>query len=797
MFFKTYWLLWQNARNLKYIKGFNTKIARRLADSKLKTKEFLWAKWVAVPETLAVLKRHDEITKELVDWLKPPFVIKPNNGFWWKGIIVIDSRDASGNFVSNTGDSYSVEQIVLHLLNVLDGFFSLSGSRDKVMIEKKIEINKEVQILGTFGLPDIRIIVFNMVPVMAMLRVPTVQSKWKANLHSWACAAWIDIGTWKLTYMTQFSKIIKSIPWIGDIRGLIIPDWDKMLEIAVKVQKETNIWYLGCDIVMDDIEWPLLLEMNIRPWLEVQVANMARLKDRLERVEGIYINSVEKWVRLGRDLFSWDIEEKIRNLSGKKVVWAREYITISHKDKKHKYLAEIKSGRNISIVDREFLENVLKIDTKKEKKSKILLKILLLGEEKKVNFTVKDLGSVNIILWLNALRWFLIDPFKYKRGELPVSENNEYEKTTNIAVKRNYESQISKIDKKIIKIDKKLLILKYITPLNVAKERKKFIKSSGEYIPQFEYSPMILKLDEFEKEIKDLEVPDIPLSGIYKRKQQEVLSKIKFLQAFKKWDAKGMTKYSKRIFGKIESNNLEYVKEVLWDKPVLRKEEEFLNYEEISKYIKKFNHIYWIALKLKKSDKNARFTMKWDQLLFREGSVVGKKEMRSIVAHEIEGHYLRKLNGKNMKYGIFKQGTARYLEIDEWIAIYNQNRFLNTFDRKYYGIFEWYYLVDFALKNSYKQLVDEIMDMCNYDLERAFNRILRLKRWMKDISDDGVFVKDVVYLNGLKKVESFIHEWWDLKELYLWKVWLEDLQELKQSYFMKLSFNESKIPFFL
>ena len=62
--------------------------------------------------------------------------------------------------------------------------------------------------------------------------------------------------------------------------------------------------------------------------------------------------------------------------------------------------------------------------------------------------------------------------------------------------------------------------------------------------------------------------------------------------------------------------------------------------------------------------------------------------MRSIVAHEIEGHYLRKLNGKNMQYTIFKQGAARYLEIDEGIAIYNQNRFLNTFDRKYYGIFE-------------------------------------------------------------------------------------------------------------
>jgi len=34
-----------------------------------------------------------------------------------------------------------------HLLNILDGFFSLSGSRDTVVVEKKIEIDDEVQVL--------------------------------------------------------------------------------------------------------------------------------------------------------------------------------------------------------------------------------------------------------------------------------------------------------------------------------------------------------------------------------------------------------------------------------------------------------------------------------------------------------------------------------------------------------------------------------------------------------------------------------------------------------------------------
>lgn len=52
------------------------------------------------------------------------------------------------------------------------------------MIEKKIVIAKDVDLLGKFGLPDIRVIVYNMVPVMAMLRVPTAESDGKANLHA-------------------------------------------------------------------------------------------------------------------------------------------------------------------------------------------------------------------------------------------------------------------------------------------------------------------------------------------------------------------------------------------------------------------------------------------------------------------------------------------------------------------------------------------------------------------------------------------------------------------------------------
>jgi hypothetical protein len=85
------------------------------------------------------------------------------------------------------------------------------------------------------------VIVFNGVPVIGMLRVPTENSKGKANLHSGAAGVGVDIGSGRLTSITQFKKNMKSIPGIGDVRGIFLPHWDEVLKLAVKVQQITQI----------------------------------------------------------------------------------------------------------------------------------------------------------------------------------------------------------------------------------------------------------------------------------------------------------------------------------------------------------------------------------------------------------------------------------------------------------------------------------------------------------------------------------------------------------------------------
>lgn len=797
MFFKTYWLLGQNARNLNYIKGYNTKIAKKLADSKIKTKEFLTLNSIAIPETIMILRNGDNIDDSIFDKLELPFVVKPNEGFWGKWILIFTGMSSSWSYITNDWQNFTKKELLSHFRDILDWFYSLSWNRDKVLIEKKIELDEEIELLWKYWLPDIRIVVFNMVPIMAMLRVPTEASNGKANIHAWACWVGIDIWTWKLTYITSYSNIIKSIPGIWDVRGLILPDWDKALALAVKAQQITKIWYLGCDIVLDKLAWPLVLELNIRPWLEVQMANLSPLKERLKKVEWIFVNSIEKWVRIWRDLFSWDIEEKIKNISWKKVLWSREYLHIIYDKKDFKYLADIKPSNSKNYIDKEFVKNVLKISDEIIEKWIIKLDIFLIWEKKKIKFIIKELQNVNLILWLSSLKGFLIDPFKYKKWELPVWDLSEFFKWKNIAIKRNYEEVLKNIDNEVMSIDKKFLILKFFTPINILEEKEKFIKSNWDYIPELKYNKLNIDLDSLEKDLLEIEVSDIPLASIYKRKIDEIKNKINLVRAFENNDYKSITNYSTKLYWSIIPENLEYANNILNNKSEIKKEEEYLSFYEIKDFIKRFNHIYKINIELKKWQKIARFVVKGDYIYIREWTKIWKKELRSIIAHEIEWHYLRKINWKKMGYSIFSIWTAWYLEIDEWIAIYNQSRFLWKNDRKFYSIFERYYFLDYALNNSYEKLLWELKSYYDNDLEKIFNYLLRLKRWMGSFSDPWVFCKDVVYLNWYIKVTDFINLGWKLEQLYIWKISLDDLEEIKSSYFITFSFWGLITPFFI
>jgi hypothetical protein len=79
-------------------------------------------------------------------------------------------------------ETFSDNEFRRQLLDIIDGKYSMTLGNDKIIVEEKLIPGELFKEFCQWGLADIRIIVFNLVPVATMIRVPTEESKGKANL---------------------------------------------------------------------------------------------------------------------------------------------------------------------------------------------------------------------------------------------------------------------------------------------------------------------------------------------------------------------------------------------------------------------------------------------------------------------------------------------------------------------------------------------------------------------------------------------------------------------------------------
>lgn len=283
---RRYGILGINARNLDYLFPTNPRRLYRLADCKLETKKMAQTVGVAVPETYGVIQFQNEVRNlsRLVKEHKS-FVVKPSQGSGGDGIVVIrDVTDAG--YQKASGSILKPDDLHYHIHNILSGMFSLGGQTDKAIIEYAVQFDPIFEEIAYQGVPDIRVIVYRGVPAMAMLRLPTRASDGKANLHRGGVGVGIDLATGTTLTGIQRDRYIDNHPETGHpLRDRQIPHWQTILEMAAKLGDKTEFGYLGVDIVLDQEKGPLLLEINARPGLAIQIANREGLIPRLEIID--------------------------------------------------------------------------------------------------------------------------------------------------------------------------------------------------------------------------------------------------------------------------------------------------------------------------------------------------------------------------------------------------------------------------------------------------------------------------------------------------------------------------------
>lgn len=277
-----------NRRNVEFVAAHNPRHLYPLVDNKLKTKLLAEQAGIAVPKLLGTLQYQHDV-KALHSQLLPhqKFVIKPSKGSGGKGILVISEREHEIYFKPSE-EAISHDDMERHVTNILSGLYSLSGTPDIVMIEAMVQAHPIFTPYSYEGVPDIRVIVFQGYPVMAMLRLATKASDGKANLHQGAVGVGLDLGTGHGLRAVQHDRPVYLHPDTKrDFKELQIPGWDKLLPLAAACYEVTGLGYLGVDIVIDKDRGPLILELNARPGLAIQMANGIGLRPRLSQIQAL------------------------------------------------------------------------------------------------------------------------------------------------------------------------------------------------------------------------------------------------------------------------------------------------------------------------------------------------------------------------------------------------------------------------------------------------------------------------------------------------------------------------------
>jgi len=275
-----------NMRNARFLLPNNPRKLYQRVDNKLQTKALAEARGLEVPLTYLVVTSPYDISRMEKKLLEhESFVMKPARGSGGKGVLVIDHRDGDG-YVKPSGTRLTGAELRHHAENILAGLFSLGGNRDHALIEYRVTPAKVLTDISFQGAPDIRIVMLHGYPVMAMLRAATKESDGRANLHQGAIGIGIDLATGKTVRAVHHGTMVSMHPDLkSPLIGVQIPYWDKILEIAVTCHEMTELGYLGVDLMVDEVKGPLMIEVNARPGLAIQMANGVGLMKRLLPVE--------------------------------------------------------------------------------------------------------------------------------------------------------------------------------------------------------------------------------------------------------------------------------------------------------------------------------------------------------------------------------------------------------------------------------------------------------------------------------------------------------------------------------
>ncbi len=765
-------ILGMNARNLRYIRTKNSVESITLADSKLKTKHFLSSRGIPFAETYFTITTQQDLKEFHFTSIKSnSFVIKPNKWSGWKWILIV--KKEKSEFVIQD-EIWTEDEIKLHMIDILHGSFSLHGSSDTVVIEELLTPGKEFACYCKYWLADIRVIVYNYVPITAMIRMPTTHSGWKANLAQWWIGLGLNIAKWQIISLFQ-NKTIHTQIFPAEYTGLkeqVLPFWDNILLFSSQVQMYTKLGYLALDWVITK-NWPKLLEINARAGLEIQNVNLVPLASRLKKIEDLKILSPEKWVEVAKALFH---TETLFSEKGKNILYLEQKGTVGDK--------EIDIRVDMTISKSSISQDVS--DCIWNQSMQILTDLnvpIVLG-----NYEIDIWSQGRVILWTEDIRNYLINP-------------NIYRVDREIKHDMKWTKELIDFDNEVYRVSKKINLSSLLRPDNYFVALDEFIKNPHGYNPVFQYhfpnneriQSLKDSLQDFTRKAHEFKSSGFIIAELYIEKIQEIENKLFLVEAYKNENFEKISYFNSVLFWKTDEALLGISKEKVFEMKGKEKYDEAILWRVLTlDHIVSLIHAYFEKHKIKKipitieSGNLSRMSVSYGKevkLHISKNAVIREKEIDAILSHEIGTHLRRYIAGGEQWLKLFQFGTGYYLSDEEGFAIYRSFSYLPDGYEKN-AMFIKYYLLAVSDTLSFSETIEFLRVLYpEKSLESLFSDAVRVKRGITHSGTRWIqgttYQKDKIYLDWYTRVKQWIENGGDSSLLFYGKIKIQDLNILK------------------
>lgn len=331
----------------------------------------------------------------------------------------------------------------------------------------------------------------------------------------------------------------------------------------------------------------------------------------------------------------------------------------------------------------------------------------------------------------------------------------------------------SQIDREIVAAEKQIKLLAHLKPVNLVLERNLFFKGKKRN-PVFQYRILKFHPHALREKLIALKPNRTPLGRLFQKKIEELLLKIALLET------RGTDRFSKiseELYGKPTPELEENARQILKTPHRNPSGSKKFSTQEIRRLLEEVLQGYGLhrwRVRLKDEMVSDVAAGKRNALFVRDGVNFNRVRLERIIAHEIETHILTAENGKYQPYRLFSRGFANYLETQEGLAIYAQECQTKCLPLSAHRVSYLALAVAEACRSSFRNVFEMMQDF-GMSEEKSFRMALRAKRGLGDTEQAGAFTKDIIYLQGYRRIEKFVKEGGDLKKLYVGKIALEDV----------------------